>query len=106
MTALIWCPFPDRDSARQIAQTLLDRKLIGCANLIGEVESIFEWKGEHDSATEIGVLFKTDSRLLDAAIQCLAEQHPYDIPAIIGWHCDSAADATRAWLGQLVQGDD
>ena len=87
MTALIWCPFPDRDSARQIAQTLLDRKLIGCANLIGEVESIFEWKG-------------------DAAIQYLAEQHPYDIPAIIGWHCDSAADATRAWLGQLVQGDD
>lgn len=105
MSALIWCPFPDRDSARAAAQTLLDEKLVACVNLLGPIESIFDWQGERSSAAEIGVLFKTDEGLLDRAITRLEVLHPYDTPAILGWRCDSAAGATRAWLGLLGQGD-
>lgn len=101
MSALIWCPFPDRDSARQTASLLLDEKLIACANLVGEMESVFEWNGERDSAAETGVLFKTDASLLDAAVERLAALHPYDTPAIMGWRCDAASEATHAWLGEL-----
>lgn len=104
MSALIWCPFPDRDSARAAARTLLDEKLIACANLLGPIESIFDWQGERGSAEEIGALFKTNEDLLDRAITRLEVLHPYDTPAILGWRCDSAADGTRAWLGLLGQG--
>ena len=105
MSALIWCPFPDRESAPQAAHKLLDEKLIACANLVGELESIFEWEGQRETGAEIGALFKTDASLLDAAIQCLEHLHPYDTPAITGWHCDSAGERTQAWLSQLRQGD-
>ena len=101
MTALIYCPFPDRESARNAASRLLDEKLIGCANLLGEVESLFEWQGERGSERELGVLFKTDERLLDNAIERLGALHPYDTPAIVGWRCDAAHPATREWLGAL-----
>ncbi|TAD80777.1 MAG: divalent-cation tolerance protein CutA, partial [Sphingomonadales bacterium] len=43
--ALVWCPFPDTDSARTAADALLDDALIACANILGEIESRFVWEG-------------------------------------------------------------
>lgn len=106
MSALIWCPFPDRASAREVANCLLDEKLIACANLVGPIESIFEWNGTRDGSEEIGVLFKTDSRKLAQAVERMAALHPYDTPAIMGWECDGVPEATRAWLGLLSEGED
>ncbi len=102
MGALIWCPFPDEDSAARAATTLLDEKLIACANLLGPVRALYEWNGERGDAREVGVLFKTDARLLDKAVARIAELHPYDSPAVLGWRCDAAAPATTQWLGALV----
>jgi periplasmic divalent cation tolerance protein len=99
--ALIWCPFPDRECAAGIAQTLLDDGLIACANMLGEIQSFFVWNGERGEATETGVLLKTNSLMLDAAITRLVELHPYDEPAILGWRCDATAPGTAAWLGAL-----
>ena len=105
MSALIYCPFPDLDAARTAANILLDKGLIACANLLGEIESIYEWNGERGNSCEIGAIFKTNASLLDAAIQCLAEIHPYDTPAIMGWHCDTVSENTGAWLNELGRGN-
>ncbi|MEL6530691.1 MAG: divalent-cation tolerance protein CutA [Pseudomonadota bacterium] len=104
VAALAWCPFPDRDSARLAAEALLDEQLIGCANIIGEVESVFSWSGERGSSVEVAVLFKTNSELLEAMIARLGQLHPYDTPAITGWHCDAAHAATKQWLGNIGVG--
>ena len=101
--ALAWCPFPDAASARQAAATLLDEKLIACANILPGIESVFEWRGGVSSGTEVAVLFKTTSACLDALTTRLAECHPYDTPAIIGWHCDAAHPGTLKWLGGQCQ---
>ena len=100
--ALVWCPFPDRETARDVARTLLNERLIRCANLIGEVESVFEWQGDVETSTEIGVLLKTRSDLLNAVIVRLGELHPYDTPAILGWNCDAAYPNTLEWLRQMA----
>jgi periplasmic divalent cation tolerance protein len=97
--ALIWCPFPDRDTARVAAGQLLADGLIACASILGEIESLFVWEGKADSATEVGVLFKTTPAQLDAAIERLGALHPYETPAIIGWHADAAHPLTSRWLG-------
>ncbi|MBD2843174.1 divalent-cation tolerance protein CutA [Erythrobacter rubeus] len=96
--ALVWCPFPDRETARATAARLLDESLIACANIVGEIESIFEWEGERSSGTEIAVLLKTTSERLEEVVSRLGELHPYDTPAIVGWCCDQAYPATLDWL--------
>lgn len=96
--ALIWCPFPDREGAREIAGQLLADGLIACANLLPGVESLFIWQGNPESAQEVGVLFKTSAARLDAAIERLGTLHPYETPAIIGWHADAAHPLTARWL--------
>ena len=96
--ALIWCPFPDRDAARRIAGQLLADGLVACANILPEMESLFVWEGRPDSASEVGVLFKTTAARLEAAIERLGALHPYETPAIIGWHADAAHPLTMRWL--------
>lgn len=101
MSALIWCPFADEESAARIARQVLEEGLIACANLMAPHRSIYRWQGETAEGSEVGVLFKTDAALLDAAVARLAELHPYDTPAILGWRAEAAAPATARWLGGL-----
>ena len=104
MSALIWCPFPDRETARDISSALIDEGLIACANLIGPFDSLFIWEGERSEAEEFGVLMKTDARLLAAATERLGVLHPYDTPAVMGWRCDAVPRATGDWLAATGSG--
>ncbi|MET0251289.1 MAG: divalent-cation tolerance protein CutA [Novosphingobium sp.] len=102
--ALIWCPFPDETSAATAARTLLDERLVACANLLPGVRSLYLWQGERGEAREVVAVFKTAAALLTAAVERLATLHPYDTPAIAGWRCDAAAEATLDWLAGLDGG--
>lgn len=105
MSALIWCPFADEDSAALAARQLLDEGLIACAEILPPIRSIYNWQGERNEAVEVGVLFKTDASLLDRATARLAEVHPYETPSVLGWRADTAAEPTAEWLRELVRGE-
>lgn len=101
--ALIWCPFGSRAEAEKIARALIDEKLVACANILPEITSLFRWEGLTQTTQEVGVLFKTDARLLAKATERLALLHPYDTPAIIGWKADAAPGVTCDWLAAFVE---
>lgn len=101
MSALIWTVFASRNEAAEIIETLLQERLVACANILGEVESHFLWQGKLDKSHECGVLLKTHDALLQPAIDRLEQLHPYETPAILGWKADKAAAATREWLETL-----
>ena len=103
MSALIWCPFADEESAADAANRLLDEGLVACANILPSMRSLYVWQGERGEARECGVLFKTDASLLDRATARLAEIHPYDAPAVLGWRADTAAKPTAEWLRSLAR---
>ena len=98
--ALIWCPFGDAESAQEIAAILVDERLVACANILPTITSVFHWQGSVQDAHEAGALFKTTDTLLESAIDRLTMLHPYDTPAIVGWHADHAAPVTLEWLTQ------
>lgn len=97
--ALIWCPFPDEPAAERTADALLSEGLIACANLL-PIRSLFVWQGARDESREVAMLCKTSARLLDRAVERMAELHPYETPAVVGWRCDAAAAPTLAWLAE------
>ena len=99
--ALVWCPFPDAESALSVIDTLLDERRIACGNVLAGMQSRFVWNGEKDSATEAGAILKTNAALLDAVMVRLGELHPYEEPAILAWHCDKGAPGTLAWLAGI-----
>jgi periplasmic divalent cation tolerance protein len=101
--ALIWCPFPDSADAQAASHILLDEGLVACANILPPMLSLYQWQGERGQSCEVGVLFKSNDKLLDSAITRIAELHAYDAPAIVGWCCDAAAPATIGWLAGLLK---
>lgn len=101
--ALVWCPFPDKATARTIASTLLDEKLIACANILPAIESVFQWKGEVSSETECAVLLKTTAEHLDTLTTRLGELHPYETPAVLGWLVDKTPPQTLHWLNETLK---
>lgn len=103
--ALIWSPFGSIEEARPVAEALVQENLVACANILPEVLSVFSYEGRVQSAGEVGVLFKTHSRLLESATQRLSQLHPYETPAICGWLVDSAPQETRDWLAGLLPGE-
>lgn len=101
VSALIYCPFPDGDSAEVIGGALLDEGLIACINILGPIQSLYVWNGERGEGAECAALLKTDAALLQRAVTRLEALHPYDSPAIMGWRCDAPGVATEEWLKQL-----
>ncbi|MCT2401270.1 divalent-cation tolerance protein CutA [Novosphingobium mangrovi (ex Huang et al. 2023)] len=100
--ALVWCPFPDEDTAIAAIHALLDERLIACGNVLPGMTSVFIWNGTRDTTRETGALLKTNADLLDRAVLRLAELHPYEEPAVLGWRCDTGAPGTLAWLANIV----
>ncbi|WAT17162.1 divalent-cation tolerance protein CutA [Aurantiacibacter sp. MUD11] len=102
--ALIWAPFGSLDEAREVASTMVAEGHVACANIVPQLLSVFRYEGAVQSAEEVGVLFKTEASALERATQRLAQLHPYDTPAILGWRADSAPEETRGWLAEMVTG--
>ena len=90
--ALVWCPFPDADSARVAADALLDDALIACANILGAIESRFVWEGARATGSEVGVLFKTTAERLEPLRRAVMELHSYDTPEWLSWPVEASQD--------------
>lgn len=93
--AMFWCRMavvelvlclttcPDRDCALRIAHTLVDERLAACVNILGDVTSIYRWKGAVESAGETQLLIKS-TRARCAELQArLVTLHPYDVPEFL-----------------------
>lgn len=99
---LIWCPFPDGHSARAAARALIEAQLVACANIIPAIQSLYQWQGDVHEAEEIGVLFKSNARVLDLCRERLRAMHPYAEPAILAWECPGSLPETANWLAGLA----
>ncbi len=103
---LIYTTWPDEASAMAAAHTLLDDKLIACANILGSSTSVYRWQGAVETASEIAVLFKTSSARAAELQARLMELHPYDEPAILNLCVEKtgSSPAFLAWVDDETAG--
>jgi periplasmic divalent cation tolerance protein len=101
---MVWCTFPDIRTARQIGTLLVEKQLAACVNLLPAVESIYRWKGQVESATEVLALFKTTEDAYPAMAEALAAAHPYEVPEIIAWSPSAVAGSYLDWCLDSVAG--
>jgi len=84
---LIYVPCRDEEEAQKITRTLLEEKLIGCANLF-PIKSMYWWEGKIENTSEHITLLKTNDSLVEKVRQRVKEIHSYDVPAIIVINAD------------------
>jgi periplasmic divalent cation tolerance protein len=83
MVAAIYTTIDDINTARRIAQTLTEEKLVACVNIIPNIESVYRWKGKIENSNEIVLIAKTVDQNVKKTIQRIKQLHKYDVPDII-----------------------
>ena len=62
---------PKKKEAQKIATFLVKKKLVACANIINNVESVFSWKSKVVKAKEILVIGKTMNKNVQKIINII-----------------------------------
>ena len=89
-------------SANSIARVLVERRLVGCAQVVGPATSTYIWKGKVEVAQEWLCLMKTRADLVGAVNEAVDEMHPYDVPELIAMPVMGGNRAYLNWLGGTV----
>ncbi|NGX40124.1 MAG: Divalent-cation tolerance protein CutA [Chlamydiae bacterium] len=88
--------------AKTIARALLEKRLIACANILPEVQSLYLWKGKIEESTEVKVFFKTTDSLFLKVRDYILEHASYDVPEISKIEITGANPAYTTWLQESV----
>jgi len=91
------------EEARSIAQTLVERQLAACVNIAPQIESVYRWQGEVETATEWLLLIKTTAEAFDRLRETLSELHTYELPECIAIAVEDGSAAYLEWMGQSVR---
>ena len=96
---LIMTNLPDRDSAESLAQSLVQKRVVACINILASCTSVYHWQGKVETAQEVPVLIKTTQQRYAAVEQIIKEFHPYELPEIIAVPLAAGLPAYLDWLG-------
>jgi len=89
-----------REEARIIVHALLEKRLIVCASLVPNVESIYRWKGEIEEAHEVKVILKSRPELFQEVLRFIQSRCSYEVPEVSLILADAANRPYLDWLEQ------
>ena len=95
---LAFTTFANEADAARVARTLVEERLIACANLLLGARSLYRWEGAVHDAPEVVVLMKTRKQDWTALLSRLHELHPYDTPDLVAVRVAAGAPKYMAWL--------
>lgn len=92
-----------RVEAEKITHSLLEKKLIACANIINPVSSFFSWKGKTDQCEECLVVMKSRVDLFDELSKCVKSLHSYEVPEILALPIVAGSGGYLDWLASVLK---
>jgi len=80
---LLYITNPTKDETKKIARHLLEKKLIACAVISGEVDSLYWWEGKIAEEKEFVLIAKTLEENFEKVKIEVEKIHSYKIPCIV-----------------------
>ncbi len=73
----------NREEARQVSRELVEKKLVACAQISSEIESVYLWKGSVETSSEVKVYLKTIERHFTEIEEFIIQNSSYELPEIL-----------------------
>lgn len=90
---------PEKE-AESLARTLLEERLIACANLIKGVHSLYWWDGKIQSGAETIILMKTPASKINALMRRVRSLHSYSVPEFLALPILESNPAYAEWVAK------
>ena len=100
---LVITNLPDRDSARRVADALIEQRVAACVNVLPECISLYRWQGKIESAHEIPLLIKTTQGAYSRVEAIIRKLHPYELPEIIAVPVTTGLPGYLQWVMEETQ---
>ena len=95
---LVYITIDKLETAETLVKTLIDERIIACANIIEPVRSIYRWQGEICVEKELIIISKCQKSVYQALEQRVKELHPYDCPCIVSLPVEAGLPDYFKWL--------
>jgi periplasmic divalent cation tolerance protein len=89
---------PNREEALKLATVLVEERLAACANIGGDITSVYWWQGEVQRESEVGLLVKTRADLIEPLKRRVRELHSYTVPCVVAWPIAAGNEAFLDWV--------
>jgi periplasmic divalent cation tolerance protein len=99
----IYTTVANKDDARRIALSLVEQKLVACAQ-ISEIESFYTWNQAIQQDGEYRILLKTTAEHYARVEAALRKLHPYELPAIYAVPVTQAFAPYAQWVAENSSG--
>ncbi|XP_016971685.1 protein CutA homolog [Drosophila rhopaloa] len=93
---------PDRETARKLARSIIERKLAACVNIVPQIESIYLWEGKVNEDSECLLMVKTRTSRIDELSKFVRENHPYSVAEVISLPIQNGNPPYLDWIAQTV----
>jgi len=100
---MVFTTFANAEDAARAARTLVEERLIACANILPGVRSIYRWEGKVADQPEVMMLMKTRKQDWATLISRLHELHAYDTPECVAVRIAAGAPKYMAWLEAALE---
>jgi periplasmic divalent cation tolerance protein len=95
---VVYVTVPNKETGSKLAHSIIENKLAACVNQIPGVESTYWWQGKVETDSEMLLIIKTRSALLNELTAHVNSNHPYDTPEVIALPITGGSDKYLKWI--------
>ena len=99
---LVFMTASSKSEAKKIVRSLLEEKLIACANMIDSVSSVFWWQENIKEEKEVLVIMKSHQELFNKVSTRIKEVHSYDTPEILALSIVDGSSQYLEWMNKVL----
>lgn len=95
---VISCSCPSIKIAKNIASTLVIKKLAACVQISTPITSIYQWQNELCEQQEFLLQIKCTNQCYQSIETLISQIHPYDVPEIIATPIINGLSSYVNWI--------
>ena len=97
-SVMLYITASGRDEAARIAATLVEERLIACANILPGMESVYWWNGKVEHGREAVLIAKTDRRNVEMVTARIVALHGDETPCVVALPIETGNADYLTWV--------